>query len=163
MTRLRVLICASFSLVGLVTATAAAFSPDDYKPGNLAQPYAFGEKECGKIDKNEIAVATGNSAFRVSAVWNGEKRPTPDRMKALLYFVEKTRGIKFDLRTVFGTEVKVTDEAGRDYWLPIQAPIFQAFKDEVGPVKRATLYVAYFGCMGEQIAVVVNEFQAGQN
>lgn len=65
---------------------------------------------------------------------------------------------------MFKTEVLVTDN-GRAFWLPIQEHILEAFKKEVGPVKKVRLYVLYLGCTVKKpvpVAAVINEFQAAR-
>jgi hypothetical protein len=103
----------------------------------------------------------------VPALWTGELRPTSPGTAAILTMYERVRqpGFPVAMADLFKTEVHVTAE-GRDFWLPIQEQILDAFNTEVGPVKNVTLFVMYFGCTAKKpvrVAVVVNEFQAGIN
>lgn len=65
---------------------------------------------------------------------------------------------------MFKTEVLVTDN-GREFWLPIQEHILEAFRKETGPVKKVRLYILYFGCSAKKpptVAVAISEFQAAR-
>ena len=178
MIKTRILSLAIFAVVAAIAASAQ-FAYDDYKPSTLGDVFAIGEKQCGGSVQNTAtiaigkqtfgaAIATGKKAFRVEASWNGETRQTSDDILALIKLYDEvlkpnlTKEVSF--RDMFKTEVLVTDN-GREFWLPIQEHILEAFIKEVGPVKKVRLYVLYLGCTAKKpvpVAVVISEFQAAR-
>jgi len=178
MIKIRILSLVMFAVLAAIPGSAQ-FAFDDYKPSTLRDVFAIGEKECGGLEQSTAniaignltfgaAIATGKKAFRVEASWNGETRQISKDISALLKLYEEvlrpklTKELSF--RDMFKTEVLVTDN-GREFWLPIQEHILEAFKKEVGPVKKVRLYVLYLGCTKKKpvpVAVVINEFQAAR-
>ncbi len=167
MIKIHVLSLAVFAVLAAMPASAQ-FAWDDYKPSTLEDVFAIGENECREKDQNSFGIATGKQAFRVTASWNGETREiSKDVLEVLLLYEDikrpkLTKQIAFS--DMFKTEVLVT-ENGRDFWLPIQEHILEAFKKEVGPVKMVRLYILYFGCGAKKpptVSVAINEFQAAR-
>lgn len=167
-----------FAVVAAIPASAQ-FAYNDYKPSTLGDVFAIGEKQCEEVTQNTVtiaigqqtfgaAIATGKKAFRVEASWNGKTRQISNDISTLIRLYEEvlrpnlTKEVSF--RDIFKTEILVTD-SGREFWLPIQEHILNAFKEEVGPVKKVRLYVLYLGCTAKKpvpVAVVINEFQAAR-
>jgi len=158
---------------------SAQFAYDGYKPSTLRDVFAIGEKKCEGLEQNTTNIAIGNQtfgaaiatdkkAFRVEASWNGETRLISKDMSELIKLYDDvlrpklTKDVSF--HDMFKTEVLVTDN-DREFWLPIQEHILEAFKKEVGPVKKVRLYVLYLGCVAKRpapVAVVISEFQAAR-
>jgi hypothetical protein len=138
-----------------------------YKPSTLGDVFAIGENEC-REDQNSFGIATGKQAFRVNASWNGEIREISKDVLEVLSLYEDIRRPRLTKQIAFSdmfkTEVLATDN-GQEFWLPIQERILEAFKKEVGPVKKVRLYILYFGCGAKNpptVAVAINEFQAAR-
>ncbi len=160
----------NFAVSAVVAAmpASAQFHYDDYKPSTLRDVFAIGEKECGGMEQNMVGIPTDKQAFRVEASWNGKTRQISQDMSALIKLYEEilrpklTKQVSF--HDMFKTEVLVTDN-GREFWLPIQEQILEAFKKEVAPVKQVRLYVLYLGCAAKKpvpVAVAISEFQAAE-
>jgi hypothetical protein len=167
MNKIRILGLVAFAAFAGIPASAQ-FAYDDYKPSTLSEVFAIGENACGELDQYTTALVNGKNAFRVAASWNGETREISEDILAILSLHEDVKRPKLTkqvpFRDMFRTEVPVTHD-GREFWLPIQEQILEAFKKEVGPVKQVTLYVLYFGCNAKKplsVAVAIAEFQAAR-
>jgi len=139
MIRMGILSLALLALIGTMPASAQ-FAWDDYEPSTLGDVFAIGENECREKDQNSFGIATGKQAFRVTASWDGETREiSQDVLEVLLLYEDIRRpGLTKQIAFIdmFKTEVRVTD-SGREFWLPVQEHILEAFKKEVEPVRRS--------------------------
>src|SRR5262245_37814101 len=120
---------AGLGLLVSANGAQAQFAFEDYKPSTMKDVWAIGENECGPAEENTLALVAGKVSYRVPATWTGEVRPISPGTAAILIMHERVRRASFGISMVdlFKSEVHVTAD-GRDYWLPIQEPILDAFK-----------------------------------
>ncbi len=129
--------------------------PDLIKTPNVAMTKSDG-KPLASFSYNSYPTST-------SVTFTGESRKTAESTLSMISLWLETLGKPKDLAKRFDTEFKFI-EKGVAYWLPVQFPLPERFKNEAKLNDDITIYISWVGINFDsgkpELLAIVNEFTA---
>jgi len=95
---------------------------------------------------------------RFCGIYSGTLRPTGDFRRKLLQDSLKTSGENPSLADRYAQEMLVRD--GKvEHWLPLEQALDKPLREQIAAGSRLELYVAWYGSVGQDVVLAVEEFQ----
>jgi hypothetical protein len=148
----------------ILLLTSAAFTAfahaewQDYKPGTLAKIVADNPHP-PTVDYQTTA---GDFSYVVSVQFTGERRVLPPEKRHVISQWVESLKLDGKILSAFSEEFRFI-EAGKSYWLPVQASIVPRLVEEVSAQQPLHLYAVWIGSTKSEWVFIVNEFRTGKN
>ena len=137
----------------------AAFEPSDYPQTTIKENRAtqWNSRDKSVSDDSVTLMDAAGVPFSTSAIYLLEKRRIDTSQSFFWSALEKSR--KMEFKKYYHQEIKVKDQDGITYWIPIQDTHLKSFEDEVGNC-GVILYLIWYACSKDENFQLLNEFAA---
>lgn len=127
----------------------SAFDFSRYIPRTIAQLIGEHPAQAGLVTSPDIPI-------RSKVRYSGEFRPLPDDRRRLIVAWAETMNVPATPQ-VFRLELKI-NEAGREYWVPVQEVLVPVMRAELKPQEEIELFLIYIGQFNGRHVLLVNAF-----
>ena len=145
----------AFAALFLAWSAHAQVDRSAYAPSTIEDAIVKMENSPGMKYNFDAA----HSRYLLTAVFTGESRPLSAQVRKYLETWVSVFRHPASYVDLFESEVAI-QQNGRQYWMPIQQSLVEAFNLEVRPDRTVDLYVTAIGDHHEQPVFLVNAFTA---